>query len=189
MTNTPEQVSVRPLHDWEIAEAREVFDDSLRYDRVRVHECATWTDKIHRLGHRLRGLPPPSADEHNAITLGYSCFFPIPMPKTLATANHRLGMPWLIHELTHAWQYQHTGWVYLLKALWVQITLGAEGYKFGDADGLRAARQKNWTFGKFNPEQQGNITMTYYVHKRANRPASFLSAWEPFIDEIKQRHR
>ena len=183
------QAITRPLHDWEISEAREVFGDSLRYDRVRVHECATWTDALHRLGRRLRKLPPPPDGQHNAVTLGNHCFFPVSMPQTLDRATHSQGMPWLIHELTHVWQYQHTGWVYLLKALWVQIVAGEKGYEFGEAEGLRLARQNNWTFRKFNPEQQGNIAMTYYTRKRANQPASLIGAWEPFIEEIRQRRR
>ena len=110
---------VRPLYDWEIAQAHIVFGDALRFEKVRVHECAAWPDAIDRLGRRLKHMPPPDIQDHNAITLGYNSYFPVQFPTTLVP----LGQPqdyvmgWLIHELTHAWQYQHTGWTYLLRAL------------------------------------------------------------------------
>jgi len=44
------QRRTRLLYDWEAAEAYKVFGGSLHYDRVRIHECATWTDAIDRLG-------------------------------------------------------------------------------------------------------------------------------------------
>jgi len=182
---TTQPAIVRPLHKWEIEEGGVVFGDSLDYGQVRVHECATWTDAIHRLGHRLRRMPEPDEGEHNAITLGNHCYFPIFMPRDFSGPGDRLGMPWLVHELTHAWQFQHTGWLYLLRALWVQIREGQQGYEFGGADGLRQARLKKRTLRDFNPEQQGNIAMTYYVRLRTQQPDDALSAWLPFIEEFR----
>src|SRR3972149_3208236 len=184
MGATTDQTAVRKLYPWEIEEAKLVFADSLDYEHVRVHERATWTDAIHRLGHFLRGKPVPDG-EHNAITLGNRCFFPVSMPKEFTGPGDRLGMCWLMHELTHAWQYQHTGWLYLAKALWVQGRDGQQGYEFGGAQGLREARAKNWTLRDFNPEQQGNIAMTYWLYRRTQQPADGLSAWEPFIAEFR----
>jgi type VI secretion system secreted protein VgrG len=180
-TSTNQEI-VRPLYDWEIKEAREVFADSLNYDRVRVHECAGWPDAIHVLGHRLQGRPI-NPDEHNAITLGYHCYFPISMPRELTPVGNPFGMIWLIHELTHAWQYQHIGWSYLAKAFRVQITLGEAGYQYGDEAGLVAARQNNLPFSSFNPEQQGNITRDYYIRQRTGQDAS---AWSPYIDTVQK---
>jgi len=183
MAETIGQAIVRPLRDWEIVEAREVFGDSLRYDAVRVHEVVGWADGLLRLGRRLRGLPPPEAGVHNAVTLGNHCHFPIPLPCVLEPPGYPFGMKWLIHEMTHAWQYQHMGWVYLSKALWTQITKGPEGYQYGGAEGLIAARQNNQTFRTFNMEQQGDIACDYYVLKRTGQD---LSAWQPFIEELQK---
>jgi hypothetical protein len=41
--------------------------------------------------------------------------------------------------------------------------------------------QKNMSFNKFNPEQQGNITQAYYVRLRTGKDTS---AWDPFIEEM-----
>ena len=175
---------VRPLYDWEVAQAHIVFGGALRFEKVRVHECAAWPDAIDRLGRRLKHMPPPDIQDHNAITLGYNSYFPVQFPATVVP----LGQPqdyvmgWLIHELTHAWQYQHTGWTYLLRALSAQIRLGADAYDFGGPDGLLARRQEGWTFHSFNLEQQGDITRSYYEAQRAGQD---VSAWLPYIQDIQ----
>lgn len=173
---------VRPLHPFEIDEARLVFADRLDYARVRVHECAGWPDWIHRLGHVLKGRKVPPG-EHNAIALGFHCFFPLQMPKEFSGVSDAFGMCWLIHELTHAWQYQRTGPAYFFKALWVQVTRGEAGYQYGGEAGLIEARQKGMTFASFNPEQQGNIVRDFWVRKRSGLDAA---AWQPFIDDLLQ---
>ena len=171
---------VRPLHDFEVEEARRVFADRLDHTRVQVHECATWPDTIHRVGRRVRGLPPPPEGEHNAITFGNGCYFPIRMPAALTSPDDPFGMGWLMHELTHAWQFQRMGWLYLLRALMAQLTM--RPYDFGGEDGLRSARAQNWTITDFSPEQQGEITRTYYIRLRKGQD---VSAWQPFIDDIQ----
>jgi len=60
--------------------------------------------------------------------------------------------------------------------------LQCEYYDFGGEGGLVKSRQKSVSFKKFNPEQQGNIVQSYYLRKRGNQD---VSAWEPFIDELK----
>jgi hypothetical protein len=90
---------------------------------------------------------------------------------------------WLVHELTHAWQYQHMGWRYILKALSAQFREKEKAYDFGGDGGLLKSRQKGKLFKQFNPEQQGNITQTFYVRKRKGLD---VTAWQPFIDEIKK---
>ena len=79
-TDSECQRRVRPLYDWEIAEARRVFGDSLRYGSVRIHECSTWTDALDRLGRKLKRLDPPGPRDHNAVTLGFHLHFPINLP-------------------------------------------------------------------------------------------------------------
>jgi hypothetical protein len=171
---------IRRLFDWEIDEAKLVFADRLRYNRVRVHECAEWPDTIYWLGKRLRGLSPPAKDEHNAITLGNNCFFPLPLPERPSSPGDPFGMGWLIHELTHAWQFQTIGWLYLIRAVLAQLT--SRPYDFGGEAGLRAMREKNGTLLSFNAEQQGAITGTYYVHLKGGHD---VSAWDPYIQDIR----
>ena len=176
---------VRGLHEWEIAEFSSVFGDSLDHKRVRVHECTSWTDWLDRLGRWLKRLPPPGKTSHNAVTLGNHCFFPVEMPATLLPVGHpdSYKHDWLVHEITHAWQFQTQGWAYLFRALRAQFREREKAYDFEGEQGLLKSRQKGKIFKQFNPEQQGNIAQTYYDRKRRGRD---VSAWESFIEEIKK---
>jgi hypothetical protein len=179
----PCKPSVRPMYDWEIQEARKVFADGLRYERVRIHECRRWTNAMDRLGRRLKGMP--LEDVNNALTLGNHCYFPVKLLDQLVPINHsenyKLG--WLIHELTHAWQYQHMGWRYLWLALSAQFRQKGAAYNFDGEDGLKKRRRDAWTLQKFNLEQQGDIARSYY--ERTCRGID-VSAWQPFIDEFQK---
>jgi hypothetical protein len=174
---------VRGLYEWEVEEFQPVFGSSLKFEQVRIHECTSWPDQMDRLGRKLKGMPPPGKDSHNAITLGNHCIFPVPLPKELPRPGDvdRYKMDWLVHELTHAWQYQQMGWVYLWKALRAQFREKELAYDFGGEGGLLKSRQKQIPFKKFNPEQQGNITQAYYLRLKAGKD---VSAWQSFIDEI-----
>ena len=193
MSNSDCQRRVRPLYAWEITEARQVFGDSLRYDRIRIHECATWADAIDRLGRRLKKQAPPGPEEHNSVTLGYHCYFPVSLPDRLVPPGDPLDyyMPWLIHELTHAWQYQHTGWTYLVRALAAQFRYGPAAYDFGGEAKLIKCRQNHWTITNFNPEQQGDIARYYYYGLRSTNAIdepnkqNALSAYKPYIGDIQ----
>jgi hypothetical protein len=173
---------VRSLYDWEIQEARRVFGSQLEYAAIRIHECVATPDKINRIGTRLKGLPAPT--NHNAITLGNHCYFPVrlleaPTPPE-SSESYKIG--WLIHELTHCWQYQHQGWKYLAKALQAQFREGAQAYQFGDENGLLERLARGEKFANFNLEQQGDICRSYY--ERVVRGQN-TQAWGPFIAEVQ----
>jgi hypothetical protein len=91
-------------------------------------------------------------------------------------------MGWLIHELTHAWQFQHVSWRYLFEALSAQFRLGTVAYDFGGLAGLIERRQEGWTFYSFNREQQGDITRMFYYAQRAGQD---ISAWLPYIYDLQ----
>lgn len=193
-TNPDGRRRVRPLYDWEIAEARKVFGTSLHYAAIRIHECSTWTDAIDRLGRKLKKLPPPGLTEHNAVTLGNHCHFPVNLPDKLVPLGDLMDffMPWLIHELTHAWQFQHTGWFYIVRALAAQFRYGAGAYDFGGAGNLiRRRQQDHWTIKNFNPEQQGDIAKAYYNYSRTGNKVDEpnkqnpLSAYLPYVNDIQ----
>jgi len=174
--------SVRRLFAWEIQEARRVFLDQLDYEAVRVHECTAWPDQVNHLGTWLKRMPPPS--RHNAITLGNHCYFPVTLLKEPVLAHDpRLELfSWLIHELTHTWQYQKMGWRYIRLALQAQLREGSEAYKFGDEKGLIEAFNQGRKFSDFNLEQQGDIVRYYY--ERLARGQNTL-AWRPFIAQLQ----
>jgi hypothetical protein len=179
----------RPLWPHEIEEARLVFGTGLDYTRAFVFEGATWTDLVDNVGafiqKRKRG-----PDDHNAITLGNTSYFPIAIrtgPDLLAKGD--LGhMTWLIHELTHQWQYQHMGWRYLRLALHSQITEGRASYDYKREfptreDALKEAKKLGRKFTHFNLEQQGDIARDYYFSLKRKLDCT---PWEPFIEELQK---
>jgi hypothetical protein len=180
---TGRKKSVRPMYAWEIVEAQKVFAVGLNYGRVCIHENNTWTNAMDRLGRKLKGMPP--VEVNNALTLGNHCYFPVKLLDQFVPVDHpenyKLG--WLIHELTHAWQYQHMGWRYLWLALSAQFRQKGAAYNFDGEDGLKKRHREAWTLQKFNLEQQGDIARTYY--DRVCRGVD-ASAWQPFIDEFQK---
>jgi hypothetical protein len=173
---------IRNLYTWEIQEARRVFANSLNYERIRIHECTTWPDTIDHIGRMLKKLPP--SPHPNAITLGNHSYFPVRLLEAPVSADSfdHFKIAWLIHEMTHTWQYQHTGWRYLWKALNAQFQLGAQAYDYGGEAGLVQASLQNRHFSDFNPEQQGDICRSYYVRICQSQD---VSSWNPFIYEVK----
>ena len=168
----------RQLSPTEIQEARLVFAGALDYPRVRVLEGVTWTDALARRGQAAPVTSPPT---HNAVTLGWNCYFPVRLQTSVAdlAAGNLRDMAWLVHELTHAWQYQHTGWRYLWKALAVQVHLGTAAYAYGGEEGLNAST--SGLFG-FNVEQQADIARDYYARRRLGKDCA---AWERMIQELR----
>ena len=179
------QKLVRGMYPWEIEEFMPIFGNTLTYDRVRIFECTSWPDAIDRLGRKLKRMPPPKENEHNAVTLGNKCYFPVRLPEGLVPhgAPDSYKIDWLVHELTHVWQYQHQSWLYLWRAIVAQLRDKDQAYDYGGEDGLIKSRKKSKNFKQFNPEQQGNIVQAYYVRKRAGQD---VSSWQPYIDDIKQ---
>jgi hypothetical protein len=174
----------RSLHAWEIQEARRVFGDQMHFDRVRVHECAKWPNTINSLGLRIKKMDP-SKIQPNAITLGNNCFFPVNLqanPVPPDDPRHR-DICWLMHELTHAWQYQHMGWIYLVRALSAQIRLKSKAYDYGGENGLHDASRNGWRLDHFNMEQQGDIARDYYWRICHNYDAS---AWVPYVQQFQR---
>ncbi|HSF83873.1 MAG TPA: hypothetical protein VLA49_21770 [Anaerolineales bacterium] len=179
------QKFTRGMHPWEIEEFEPIFGNTLDYQRVRIVECTSWPNALDRLGRRLKGMPPPKENEHNAVTLGNTCYFPVRLPEELVPHGtaESYKIDWLVHELTHVWQFQQQGWLYLWRAVRAQLRDKAQAYDYGGEDGLIKSRKKNKIFKQFNPEQQGNIVQAYYVRKRAGKDTS---SWQPFIDDLKK---
>jgi hypothetical protein len=176
----------RPLSSSELAEARLVFGGGLDYNRVRVSEGGYFPNFIADIGALLQGR---KRTWDNAVTLGNTSHFPIRIRTTLddLAGGYLRDMAWLIHELTHQWQYQQAGWRYLAEALGVQLREGSRGYDYTGKhgrpmDALRAERDAGRRFHNFNREQQGDITRDYYVRLKGNED---VSAWEPFIDDLR----
>jgi hypothetical protein len=137
---------------------------------------------INAIGLRLKRMPP--SDAHNAITLGNHLYFPVKLVAQSVDVDHpeHYKICWLIHELTHAWQYQHLGWRYLGMALDAQLRYGKNAYDFGGEAGLVRAHQQGWKLADFNLEQQGDIASSYYKKMSQGQDTR---AWQPYIQEIQ----
>ena len=174
-------MTTRLLSTAERDEASRVFGLSLRLEAVRLDEGVRWTSTVAGWHARLRGLPPPSA---HAITLGYHVY----MPVVLETSQARIvsgdinDMGWLIHELTHAWQFQHVGWAYLAQAIGEQVRLGPKAYDYGGEAGLRAAHAAGLRFAHFKREQQADMARDFYFALKRGRD---VSAWQPYMLELQ----
>jgi len=176
-------LSGRRLTDFERGEAQKVFGDSIRYAKVRIHEGSPWTNLVAKVGAKINREPTPKWA--NAVTLGNASHFPRilrgnPPP---AGTHSIVDLAWMIHELTHVWQYQHTGTIYLWRALRADLTLGIRAYEYGGEHGLRDARASGRRLADFNPEQQGDIARHYYTRLRDGLDTS---AWEPYIEELRE---
>ena len=179
---------MRSLYAWEIEAARLVLGDNLDYRRVWVHEGAGWPNWMNRLGRWLRRLPPPEPGTDNAITLGNHCFFPVTLPAALpppgGPQDYTIG--WLLHELTHAWQYQRLGWRYLALALGAQFRLGDRAYDLDPPVQMMLRRAAGWRLAQYNPEQQASLVAAAYYLKRdpsANR--EMHDAYTPFLADLE----
>jgi hypothetical protein len=147
--------NARPLSSTEKMEATKVFGTSLDLDEVTVAEA------------------PIMASFGYARTLPGAIYFP-PGTFNLPPADY---MPWLIHELTHAWQYQHG------VTIWETLFHAIRGrYDYGGEAGLVSARREGKRFRDFNTEQQADICKDYYIRQRDGLDTS---AWDPYIAEVK----
>jgi hypothetical protein len=173
---------IRSLTPTEIQEATLVFQGGLQTGALSVAEAVGWPNWPRIAAARLLGRPLPS--NNNAVTIGRRCYFPIILHTTAAEiASDDLGnMAWLIHELTHCWQYQHDGPRYLVEALYAQLRYGSSAYDYGGEAGLVQAALAGKRFDEFNREQQGDIARDYYVRTKQGLDTT---AWQPYIDVLR----
>ena len=149
----------RGLTPQEKQEAQLVFGRGLDYGGVKIAES------------------PIMGIAENARTPFDTIYFP-PGTSKLSFSDF---MPWLIHELTHVWQYQH-GVSVFAKLFWALH--GAKAYEYGGELALKAAAAQHKSFRSFNTEQQGDIMRNYYIALKAGADTS---AYDPFVNEVQGR--
>jgi hypothetical protein len=173
----------RRLYAWEIQQLSEIFTHTLDLDRVWVSENNSLPDTIDRIGRLAKRMQTPKSGAHNAITWGNTCYFPVNLPQNLLLASdpEAYKLSWLVHEVTHIWQFQHLGWSYLTRSIRVQLKLGSKVYDYGGQEGLLGSRTEGFTLFDFNPEQQAAIVQHYYDKFRRGLD---INAYQPFIDDI-----
>ena len=100
-----------------------------------------------------------------------------------------MGDSTLIHELTHVWQYEQIGAVYMPRALRAQFS--AKAYDYGGAAALRAFSLKDQDLLAFNLEQQADIVEDYFRIRNGLPPhwgggrADDLVVYEKILNPIK----
>jgi len=148
----------RPLTSEEVAEARLVFGPGMNYSAIRITE-----DPVLGAGGIARTIPsginfPVGA----SISGGY--------------------MPWLIHELTHCWQYQHGRSVFATATRALLCWAGVSSYSYGRKPALAAASAAGKGLSSFNTEQQGDIARDYYNDFKAR---AGVAEYAPFLTEFR----
>ncbi|MFC1902960.1 hypothetical protein ACFLX4_02710 [Chloroflexota bacterium] len=90
-----------------------------------------------------------------------------------------------VHELTHVFQYECIGSVYIWQALRAQRM---NGYSYGGWQQLKQERDNGKHFRDFNREQQGQIAQDYYnkvIVQELPDQDPIRQAYEPFINELR----
>lgn len=133
--------NTRVLSADEIAEASSIFGASINYPLVRIDE---------------RALIGPSFT-HREFT-------------SFHTINGwgPVAIDTLIHELTHVWQYEHAGAIYMAQAVHAQAW--GEGYTFGGAAGLQRRKTAGQGMATLNREQQAQVVQDFYRLKKGMAP-------------------
>jgi hypothetical protein len=165
----------RSLHPHELLEVQNIFRAGLDTARVVISEGDALPNWVGRIGAALKGQPPPT---ENAITVGNTSYFPRALTSSVG------DLAWLIHELTHQWQYQHFGIRYLFEAL------RATTYEYANKDEPHdAALKRLWNeskkLGDFNREQQGDIVRDYFFALKNSTSSPDLTAWDPYLHDLR----
>lgn len=131
--------NTRALNGKERALASQVFGASINLDLVRIDEYAI-------IGPAFSGR-------------AYTSFH---------TINNwgKLDNQTLVHELTHVWQYERAGAVYMPQAIHAQVW--GEGYTYGGAAGLQRRQNAGQGYGSLNREQQAEVVEDFYLLKTRN---------------------
>lgn len=153
-----------PLTAAETAAAQAVLGPrALRYGDVRLaHDgVLTWVFRLN--GNRA-----------------FTAWHTVAMPRRDRTTPAYFDL--VVHELTHVYQYERVGTVYIGQALHSQRRLGRRAYDYGGADGLAQARAAGKRYADYNREQQGQIAQDYHARLQAKAD---VTAYEPFIRELR----
>lgn len=172
----------RRLSPIEVREAESVFGPEIPYGRIWIHEHARWPNWIARVGSALTGRRPPVGG--NSITIGESIYFPHPLRTEASHLESGIfgDMAWLLHELTHVWQYRQRGFRYIFDAVQEQARKGAAAYAYRGSEGLREAAARRASLADFSSEQQGEIVRDYYLRVKMGLD---VAEWGPFIAELR----
>jgi hypothetical protein len=161
-------------HDY----VREIFQDSLDLDRVRITRdslVSAGAPKAVRNTVHLKSDWDHFAGDTLDLSEGGRCV--------------------LVHELVHVWQYQNGGLAYIPKSLWAQFVGWRRTGGRSGAYNWRAADEAGLPWELWNPEQQAAAVEQYNrclrrIQSGRERPTDFgdVKRLERYIDFIRTRH-
>lgn len=96
--------------------------------------------------------------------------------------KRQTNLPLLVHELTHTFQYERVGSVYIGQGLWAQFRHGRKAYDYGGPRGLSTSFSAGKRYSEYNREQQGQIAQDFCTLMRAGKDTS---VYKPFIAELR----
>ena len=131
---------LRRLEPHEIAYAGEIFGDAIDYEAVRIARgSGLATFSATALGNRVNLQPVHFAADTLDLT--------------------EAGLPVLIHELAHVWQYQRFGYRYIVSSLAAQVWAWAKTGSRRGAYDWRKSLHRPWP--RWNAEQQAQCISDY----------------------------
>lgn len=160
--------NTRKLTGAEVFEAASVFGSSINFSLVRIdtHSLMVFIAK------KFKGY-----DKGREFTTFH----------TINGEEGNIETDTLIHELTHVWQYQQVGAIYIPEAIHAQNT---GGYNYKGALGLQEAKDAGKGIRSFNREQQAQIVQDYFRIRKRLRPLggaaemSDLPLYAHFVKEV-----
>jgi len=162
---------VSPLNPKEIEAASEVFGPSpSRFNAIRVAE-----GRILSCIFRLNG------------GRSFVTFHTINFASSRDNSRERLAD--MVHEITHVYQFELVGSIYLWQAKRAQWKWGDNAYNFGTWKELNMKREKDWHFRDYCREQQAKMAEVYYKDILAadlSVSEDKRKAYEPYIQELKR---
>ncbi|MCK5603116.1 hypothetical protein KAR91_14630 [Candidatus Pacearchaeota archaeon] len=179
---------VEPLSDAEKGAAVAVFGPkAIQYDAVRVAQGRLltfffWINKNVAFT-TLHSINLPQKGDHR---------------RYLEDDMNKPNLNLIIHELTHVYQFERVGSVYMFQALRAQRETEASGkryikYNYGDEasdkqwKGLKEYRREGWKYKFYNREQQAQIVQDYYylvIENELGSKDDAQDAYKPFIEEL-----
>ncbi|AKB50854.1 hypothetical protein MSBRW_1601 [Methanosarcina barkeri str. Wiesmoor] len=151
------KINTRKLTAVEEKEAQSIFGNRINYQKVHIDEASflAW------LGAKLK----------RCSGMGVATFHTVNFNRKLNTTAGSSDMKWLIHELTHVAQMEHTGSQYLVEAFHAQAS---DGYAY------RVGEKRH--FREYNREQQACIVADYYISRFSG---GSTAAYDPYIAELR----
>ena len=135
--------------------------NAIRWDDVRVAECGLWSIVFALNNNRA-----------------FATFHTINLPSS--GPGSRADMSVVVHELTHVYQYETVGSLYLGQAIHAQTT--TVGYLYGGPAGLTSDRAAGKHYRDYNREQQAQIAQDFYT---LSMSGGDTSAYTPYIAELR----